>query len=227
VEKYEVGRLSDRLDRVGRWIRGERLTRVALTIPTAAALLSPRVAWAHVESGTAGDGGFLSGVLHPVTGLDHVVAMVAVGLWGAILGAPAIWILPIAFPLIMAFGAVLGIVGVPVPAIDLGIATSGIVLGAMVATSARPPLVVAFTLVSLFAIFHGHAHGSALPEFGVPLLYAAGFVIATGLLHVCGIALGVLVRWSAGRVVVRASGVLIAAVGLYFLALAAGAGMGR
>jgi len=192
----------------------------------ATALLSPEPAFSHVEPGTAGDGGFIAGVLHPVTGLDHVAAMVAVGLWGAILGAPAIWVLPIAFPLIMAFGAVLGVIGVPVPAIDLGIATSGIVLGTMVAASARPPLLIAFALVSLFAIFHGHAHGSALPEFGVPLLYAAGFVIATGLLHVCGIALGLLVRWSAGRVVVRASGALIAAVGLYFLAIAAGAGPG-
>ena len=162
-----------------------------------------------------------------VTGLDHVAAMVAVGLWGAILGAPAIWLLPIAFPLIMAFGAVLGVMGVPLPAVDLGIAASGIVLGAMVAASARPPLAIAFALISLFAIFHGHSHGAALPDFGVPLLYAAGFVIVTGLLHVCGIALGLLVRWSAGRAAVRVTGALIAAVGLYHLALATGVGLGR
>jgi urease accessory protein len=119
---------------------------------------------------------------------------------------------------------VLGIVGAPVPVVDLGIASSGIVLGALVATGARPPLFAAFALISLFAVFHGYAHGSALPEFGVPLLYAAGFVVATGLLHVCGIALGILVHWRLGRVAVRASGVLIAAVGCYFLTIALTAG---
>ena len=205
----------------------ENLSYAVAVAVTAVALLSPEAAFSHVESVTAGDGRFIGGALHPITGLDHVAAMVAVGLWGAVLGAPAIWLLPIAFPLVMAFGAVLGVMGVPVPAIDLGIAASGIVLGAMVAASARPPLAIAFALISLFAIFHGHSHGTALPDFGVPLLYAAGFVIATGLLHVCGIALGLLVRWPAGRTAVRVTGALIVAVGLYHLAFAAGVGPGR
>lgn len=180
----------------------------------------PGLALGHVESGVAGDGGFVSGLAHPVTGLDHVVAMVAVGLWGAILGAPAIWVLPIAFPLIMTIGAVLGILGIPVPAIDMGIALSAIVLGGMVVADARPPLAIAFFLIAIFAIYHGYPHGVALPDFGVPILYAAGFVIATGLLHLAGIAFGLLYRWRLGEVAVRALGAVIVAVGGYFLLLA-------
>jgi urease accessory protein len=223
----EVSTLPDPPDYLSHRTHTGKLSYVVAAAVTATALLSPEATLSHVESGTAGDGGFVGGALHPVTGLDHVAAMVAVGLWGAILGAPAIWLLPIAFPLIMAFGAVLGVMGAPLPAIDLGIAASGIVLGAMVATSARPPLTIAFALISLFAIFHGHSHGAALPDFGVPLLYAAGFVIATGLLHVCGIALGLLVRWPAGHTAVRVTGALIVIVGFYYLAVAAGVGLGR
>jgi urease accessory protein len=187
-------------------------------------LVIPALASAHVGAGIVSYGGFINGLVHPVTGLDHVVAMVAVGLWGAILGAPAIWVLPIAFPLIMTFGAVLGVLGVPLPGIETGIAASGIILGTMVMLNARPPLAVAFALISVFAIFHGHAHGAELPETGVPVFYAAGFVIATGLLHLSGIALGLLLRWPAGRVAVRGTGAGIVAVGVYFLVAAMGAG---
>ena len=222
-----VSALPDPPDRLPCRTQPENLFYAVAAAVIAVTFLWPEVALSHVESGTAGDGRFIGGALHPVTGLDHVAAMVAVGLWGAILGAPAIWLLPIAFPLIMAFGAVLGVMGVPLPTVDLGIAASGIVLGAMVAASARPPLAIALALISLFAIFHGHSHGAALPDFGVPLLYAAGFVIATGLLHVCGIALGLLFRWPAGRAAVRVTGALIAAVGLYYLAATAGVGLGR
>jgi urease accessory protein len=197
---------------------------LAILVLALCALL-PGFALGHVESGVVGDGGFFSGLIHPVTGLDHVVAMVAVGLWGAILGAPAIWVLPIAFPLIMTVGAVLGILDVPVPAIDLGIAASAIVLGGMVAANARPPLAIAFLLIAFFAIYHGHPHGAALPDFGVPILYAAGFVVATGLLHVTGIAFGLLYRWPAGKTAVRALGAGIAFVGGYFLLLAIGRGL--
>jgi len=225
--RNEASTLTDPHDRLPCRTQTQKLSYAGAAAIIAVALLSPELASSHVESGTAGDGRFFGGALHPVTGLDHVAAMVAVGLWGAILGAPAIWLLPIAFPLIMAFGAVLGVMGVPLPAIDLGIAASGIVLGAMVAANARPPLAIAVALVSLFAIFHGYSHGTALPDFGVPLLYAAGFVVATGLLHVCGIALGLLIRWPAGRTAVRVSGALIAAVGVYHLAMAAGIGPGQ
>ncbi|MCG7868700.1 MAG: HupE/UreJ family protein [Candidatus Thiodiazotropha taylori] len=197
---------------------------LAIALLALCALL-PGVVLGHVEVGISGDGGFVSGLLHPVTGLDHVVAMVAVGLWGAILGAPAIWILPIAFPLIMTVGAVLGILDFPLPAIGIGIAASAIFLGGMVAANARPPLAIAFLAIAFFAIYHGHPHGAALPDFGVPLLYAAGFVVATGLLHVGGIAFGLLYRWPAGKTAVRTMGVGIAAVGGYFLLLAIGRGL--
>ncbi|MBZ0249452.1 MAG: HupE/UreJ family protein, partial [Burkholderiales bacterium] len=144
----------------------------------AALLLVALPAWAHEGGGQAA--GFLSGMLHPVSGLDHVLAMVAVGLWGAQLGAPAIWLLPVAFPLVMAFGGFLGLMGVPVPGVEIGIALSAVLLGVMVATQSRPPLGVAIALVGFFAVFHGHAHGTELPVGASGLLYSVGFVIVTG-----------------------------------------------
>jgi urease accessory protein len=164
-------------------------------------------------------GGFVGGLAHPVFGPDHVVAMVAVGLWGAFLGAPALFLLPIVFPLVMACGGVLGILGVPMPAVETGIATSAVVLGLMVALAARPPLWVAAVLVGAFAIFHGHAHGAELPPGADAVAYSAGFVIATGLLHLCGIAFGTLAAWPAGQIAVRAAGGAIALTGIAFLAL--------
>ena len=163
--------------------------------------------------------GFLSGFLHPLFGPDHVVAMIAVGLWGAQLGSPALWVLPIAFPMVMAFGGTLGIVGLELPGVELGIALSALVLGLMVAMALRPPLWGAALLVGAFAIFHGHAHGTELPQSANPLAYALGFVFATGLLHASGIALGVLMASKAGAAAVRTCGALIAAAGLYFVFL--------
>src|SRR6266478_3967537 len=118
-----------------------------------ACLLWPALAAAHVGQGDV-SGGFLAGVAHPVFGPDHVVAMVAVGIWGAQLRAPAIWVLPVTFPLVMSFGGILGGLGVPIPGIEIGIAVSAVVLGAMVALAARPPLWVAAVIVGVFAIFH-------------------------------------------------------------------------
>jgi urease accessory protein len=190
--------------------------RHAILLIAAAAALSPEVALAHTEAGVAG--GFLSGFTHPIFGFDHVVAMVAVGLWGAFLGQPAIWLLPVVFPVVMAFGGLAGVLGVPLPGVEMGIAASAVALGAMVALALRPPLWVAAILVGGFAIFHGHAHGTELPEAANPLAYGVGFVIATGLLHLSGIALGLLARWPAGLQAVRVGGGAIACVGLYFLA---------
>ena len=178
-------------------------------------LLVPSVASAHPQVGSIG--GFVSGFLHPLTGLDHIVAMVAVGLWGAYLGAPAMWLLPVIFPMVMAFGGALGILGVPLPGTEVGIALSGVLLGLAVAFAARPPLWVAGVLVGIFAIFHGHAHGTELPHAANALTYAVGFVLATGLLHLGGIALGLLTRWPWGAMVVRTGGGLIACVGFGFL----------
>ena len=162
-------------------------------------------------------GGFLSGFMHPLLGPDHVVAMVAVGLWGAFLGSPALWVLPVVFPLVMALGGVLGVLGVPLPGVEIGIALSAVLLGAMVAFAARPPLWVAGLLVAVFAVFHGHAHGTELPNEANPLVYSLGFVLATGLLHLGGIGFGTLVRSARGRVAVRAVGGLISLLGLVFL----------
>jgi urease accessory protein len=182
----------------------------------AAWLLAPGIALAHVGQGDI-QGGLLAGLAHPILGLDHVLAMVAVGMWGAQLGAPAIWLLPVTFPLVMALGGVLGALGVPVPGIEIGIALSAVALGAMVAFALRPPLWTAALLVALFAVFHGHAHGAELPESANAIAYSAGFVIATGLLHAFGILLGVANRWRAGARLLRAGGGLIALGGVYFL----------
>ena len=172
-------------------------------------------ALAHTEGGMAG--GLASGFLHPLTGADHVAAMVAVGIWGAFLGAPAIWLLPIVFPLVMTIGGALGIMGVPLPGVEIGIAGSAIVLGLAVALAARPPLWIAAVVVGVFAIFHGHAHGTELPEAADPVAYAVGFVVSTGLLHLAGIAIGLLVRWPVGVKAVRATGGVIAVAGVAFL----------
>jgi len=171
----------------------------------------------HAHSAAEIGGGFVSGLLHPVLGWDHVAAMVAVGLWGAFLGAPALWLLPVVFPLVMAFGGALGLAGVPVPSVEVGIALSALILGAMILMAARPPLWLAGVIVAVFAIFHGHAHGTELPEAVSPLAYSLGFVIATGLLHLAGIGFGLLVRWPLGRIVVRAGGAVIALGGVIFL----------
>ncbi|MGE0626871.1 MAG: HupE/UreJ family protein [Hyphomicrobiaceae bacterium] len=195
-------------------VRAECGWRLAVMAGAAVLLAGP--AMAHTGAGAAG--GFLSGISHPITGWDHVVAMVAVGLWGAFLGAPAIWLLPVIFPMVMAGGGALGVLGVPVPSVEVGIAVSAIVLGSCVALALRPPLWIAAVIVGVFAIFHGHAHGTELPDAADPYAYAAGFVIATGLLHLAGIAFGLLARWRSGKIAVRAGGGLIALAGFAFLA---------
>ncbi len=178
-------------------------------------VLLPVIGAAHVESGEAG--GFLSGLSHPVSGLDHVFAMVAVGLWGAQLGMPALWVLPVAFPMMMALGGMLGLVGLPLPGVEIGIAASAVVLGALVLVQVRAPLAAALTLVAVFAVFHGHAHGTELGPGQNAMLYSIGFVIATGLLHAAGIGIGVMHRWPAGRVALRGAGAVVLLGGIWFL----------
>ena len=160
--------------------------------------------------------------MHPVLGLDHLVAMVAVGLWGAQLGSPALWLLPIAFPLVMSLGAVAGVLALPLPFIEWGVALSALALGALVALRVRAPLWVAAGLVGAFAVFHGHAHGTEVPAAANALAYGVGFVSATGLLHLLGILIGALVKLPSGLVVVRCFGAGVAAAGLFFLASAWG-----
>lgn len=180
-----------------------------------ALVLSPVAAFAHQETGQAA--GLLAGLSHPLSGLDHVLAMIAVGLWGAVLGPPAIWVLPVAFPMVMAFGGLMGLLGFPLPGVEIGIAVSAVVLGALVLAEVRPPLWLAALIVAFFAIFHGHAHGRELPEGTSALLYSLGFVVATGLLHAFGILLGVAHRWAAGRRLVQLAGGGVALAGLFFL----------
>jgi urease accessory protein len=177
-------------------------------------LAVPAVASAHPRSGAAG--GFLSGFSHPISGWDHILAMISVGLWGAQLGAPAMWLLPVTFPMVMALGGMMGLLGIPLPGVELGIAASAVVLGAMVLSEARPRLWIAASIVGIFAIFHGHAHGTELPAGQDGLLYSAGFVIATGCLHGVGIAIGLIHKWTWGRIAIRAAGGFVALAGLYF-----------
>jgi len=179
-------------------------------------LLFAMPAFAHVQQGQAQ--GLVTGLLHPASGLDHVLAMIAVGLWGAQLGRPAVWMLPVTFPMVMAFGGFLGLVGVRLPGIEAGIAVSVLVLGLMVALEAKPTLAVAAVLVGAFAIFHGHAHGTELPPGQSGLAYSIGFVAATGCLHGVGILVGVAHRWPAGRKALRFAGAAVALAGVAFLA---------
>lgn len=178
-------------------------------------LLWTASAFAHVDSGQAT--GFITGLKHPWSGLDHVLAMIAVGLWGAQLGTPALWLLPVTFPMVMSLGALMGLLGLLLPGIEIGIALSAILLGAMVFGELRPKLIVAALLVGFFAIFHGHAHGTELPPGQSGLLYSMGFVMATGILHGLGITIGLIHRWTAGKLALRGAGAFIALMGVMFL----------
>ena len=175
----------------------------------------PGLVFAHAPEGAGG--GFLTGFLHPIMGFDHLVAMVAVGLWGAFLGDRALWILPIVFPTIMAVGAAIGILGLEIPLVEFVIALSGVVLGALIALRFRAPLAIAMVLVGIFAIFHGYAHGLEMPEQISAMTYGAGFVIGTGLLHLAGIGLGFATRLPRGELLVRGCGGVISVVGLTYL----------
>lgn len=195
-----------------------RLPFAAVVPAFGAALLmlaAPGAAEAHILQGEAG--GFLHGFEHPLSGLDHLLAMFCVGLWGAQMGGRAVWSLPIAFPLIMVVGGMMGIAGVPLPAVESGIALSIIVLGAAIALVWRPPEWLAVLVIGVFAIFHGYAHGAELPTAADPADYAIGFVVATGLIHLAGIAVGLAFQRLRGGELSRALGGLIGLGGLYFL----------
>jgi urease accessory protein len=195
-----------------------RLPLAAVVSAFGAALLMvavPGAAEAHILQGEAG--GFLHGFEHPLSGLDHLLAMFCVGLWGAQMGGRAVWSLPIAFPLIMVVGGMMGIAGVPLPAVESGIALSIIVLGAAIALVWRPPEWLAVLVIGVFAIFHGYAHGAELPTAADPADYAIGFVFATGLVHLAGVAVGLAFQRLRGGELSRALGGLIGLGGLYFL----------
>ncbi len=160
--------------------------------------------------------GLLSGLVHPISGLDHVLAMVAVGIWGAQLGPPAIWVLPVTFPMVMAVGGMFGLLGMLIPGAEVAIGLSALLLGLMIAFERRPEVRAAAALVGIFAIFHGYAHGAELPEGQSGILYSIGFVASTGTLHVSGICIGLIHRWDWGKHALRVAGTGIALAGVYF-----------
>lgn len=184
-------------------------------------LLSAPSALAHSDVG--GGSGFAAGFGHPFGGLDHALAMIAVGIWGAILGRPLIWILPVAFPLMMVVGGVAGIANLGLPFVETGIALSVIALGLVIAAGWSASREIALLLVGVFALFHGYAHGQELPHAAGPAAYAAGFVVATGLLHITGIAFGAILMLPWGRRMIQASGAVIALLGAWILAGSPGA----
>ena len=190
------------------------IRRQIITIVTEMVILSASSAHAHIQHG--GAMGFTTGFYHPWSGWDHILAMVAVGIWGVQMGQPAIWLLPVTFPVIMSIGGFLGLIGCPLPGTELGIGLSALLLGVMVVAEARPPLWVAVILVGIFGLYHGHAHGTELPPNEDGLSYSIGFVIATGCLHGVGITMGLIHRWKAGAIALRIAGIVIMCGGVFF-----------
>ena len=149
----------------------------------------PSLAYAHV--GTGETGGFLHGLTHPVSGLDHICAMLAIGLWAAQTGGRSIWAVPLTFVSVMALGGMLPLLGIGLPFVEQGIALSVLLLGVLIAASVRLPLWLSGSMVGLFALWHGHAHGTEMPALASGIEYVLGFMLATVLLHVVGISFGV------------------------------------
>lgn len=170
---------------------------------------------AHIIQQDAG--GFGSGFEHPLFGPDHFLAMFAVGLWGAQMGDRQIWTLPVTFPLIMVVGGVIGLLGIPLPRVEIGIALSVLALGLAIAFTWRPAEWIALVLISIFAICHGYAHGTELPKAADPADFAIGFVIATGLIHILGIGVGLALTKPMHGQITRMLGTVLAVGGVYFL----------
>jgi urease accessory protein len=178
-----------------------------MVIATGAA---PALAHTGLEHATS----FSSGFLHPLTGPDHVLAMVAVGLWAGVNGGRAVWAWPVAFVSLMLVGGALGMMDVTLPMVEPGILASVIVLGLLVLTAAHVPVVVGALLVGAFAILHGYAHGAELPTEAAAISYSAGFALATALLHAAGLGIAFLSAREGSRLLVRAAGGLVAACGV-------------
>jgi len=193
----------------------EAMPRTAFRLlVTIALLLAPSVAFAHPGHGEAGS--LLAGFLHPLSGLDHLLAMTAVGLFAAHLGGRALWAVPATFVAVMALGGVSGAAGISLPFVEIAIALSVVIFGLMIFSGMAPPVLAAMALVGIFAIFHGHAHGTEMPVGGSGVDYGIGFMVATTLLHGCGITLGLAIRWFDDvprRRAMQACGVAIALIG--------------
>jgi urease accessory protein len=185
-----------------------------------AAIFASIPALASAHTGVGSTAGFIHGFSHPISGIDHILAMVAVGIFAANLGGRALWAVPLTFMALMAAGGAIGIAGMPLPFVEIGIGLSIIVLGLLVAVRVEWPVASAMVLVGLFAMFHGHAHGTEMPVDVSGAAYAIGFVTATGLLHLAGIAIGLGIAATGGRYshrITQAGGAAVAIAGLLVL----------
>ena len=180
---------------------------------TLSLLLIPTLAHAHVGIGETS--GFLRGMGHPLSGIDHICAMVAAGLWASQLGGRSLWLVPLTFLMVMAAGGLLGMSGVTLPFVEQGIIASVLILGVFIATAIRLPLVASVTLVGLFALCHGHAHGAEMPTSASGLQFAMGFVFATIIFHTLGIGLGLAMQKQGRPIAVRFAGLAIICCGAY------------
>ena len=192
-------------------------TSIRLPLSVTALALLPSLAYAHVGIGETG--GFLHGLTHPVSGLDHICAMLAAGLWAVQTGGRSIWAVPLTFVSVMALGGMLPLLGIGLPFIEQGIALSVLLLGVLIAASVRLPLWLGGGMVGLFALWHGHAHGTEMPALASGIEYVLGFMLATALLHIIGIASGLSMQRRARERVIRAAGAGIALCGMYLSAV--------
>ena len=184
-----------------------------LPLFVAAGVLLPSFAYAHVGVGETS--GFMHGLSHPISGLDHVCAMLAVGLWAAQMGGRSVWAVPLTFVSVMALGGVLPMLGIGLPFVEQGIVLSVLLLGVLIAASVRLPLIWGSSMVGLFALWHGHAHGTEMPALSSGITYALGFMLATALLHIFGIAFGLEMQRLARERIIPAAGASIAMCGVY------------
>jgi urease accessory protein len=173
----------------------------------------PNLASAHILPGTSH--GFQDGFVHPLTGWDHLLAMIAVGLWAAQHRGRAVWLIPASFVGVMLLGGILGVAGVHLPGVELVIAISVLALGALVATMTRFTISLSMAVVGLFALFHGYAHGHEMPAAAGAFPFSIGFVVATALLHGVGLAAGL--SFQKQPLVLRWAGAAIAASSVCFV----------
>lgn len=175
----------------------------------------PSVAFAHE---VAGGGGFMSGLSHPVLGLDHLLAMLSVGILSAQIGGSAIWKVPVAFVSVMLIGGIMGMQGINLISVELGIVVSVLALGLAITLDKKLPTIIAMGFVAFFALFHGHAHGAEMPQLAMPALYALGFVVGTSVIHIAGIFIGMMIKdLKNGSSILRYAGAGIAGAGVYLI----------
>ncbi len=178
----------------------------------------PYVAYAH-EGGSVPIGGFLAGLIHPVLGYDHLLAMLSVGVLSAQIGGRAIWTVPATFVTVMALGGLLGLIDIGLTSTELGISASLVLLGLVIAAERRLPILLAMAGVGFFAIFHGYAHGTEMPTTARPVIYALGFLTGTAAIHIGGVVIADIARhYENGKLIVRAGGGIISLIGVLFLA---------